>query len=142
MSIVSVTTGLIAHLNAEIPNMVPYPQNQNLSNAVGQRSIQIVTRMNPNYTGVGGDIKQNYVFILEVEYKSDSDPTVDSALGFDNFLIEIMDALQNREALDRLQQRQSIKLEKGITDIADYPFSNLEPGLFKKIITIKGYKIR
>ena len=142
MTVQDVISGMIAHLRAYVPDTPVFPQNQNLEKRGARQYIQIICRLNPSYCGVGGDVRQEYVIILECFFHSDADQAVDQALEFDAYVQLIMDALQDRTALDELQQRQSLKLHKGITDIMDHPFAFNEPGQFEKIITVKGYKIR
>lgn len=140
MTIFDVISGLRAQLVNDLgPGIPVFVQNQHLDTTNNQKYLNLIVDIIPSYCGAGGDILREYTVIIEVYYKSDADVTGDSAIQFDQFVDDVLNSLQTRDHLDELQQRKSLKLHKGITDIRNYPFANSEPGLFKKIITLRGY---
>ena len=140
MSIVNVIGGLVGYLTTALGVPV-FVQNQNNDMTTARRYLNLIYDMNPTgYLG-GGDHHDNYTIIIEVYGKSSPSATTDEALDFDGFVEDVKTALDDRDGLDLIQQAQSIKMDRGISDIRNYPFRNEAPGMFKKIITINGYEL-
>lgn len=143
MTLNSVTTGLITHLRAWLGTTVPvFPQDQMIDTSEVVQYVKVTIRRADQYTGVGGDIMERYIIILTVFMQTPTDPNIDGVSQFDQFVQWVLDAVQNRNALDLLLQRSKLHLDKGVTDMQDHPFSRLEPGHFQKIITMRGHTFR
>ena len=141
MSINTATAAIVAHIrgNVYFSETAVYPQNMDMAKQRYRRYIEIIVKSNPRFFGTGGDIRNDYIIILECGYLSSSDPTIDSALEFDNWLHEILRMFQNHGRIVQLQ-RQGLKISKGITDLRDHPFSPTEPGKFIKFLTLNAYE--